>query len=268
LENLKLQEKELSNKLSIVRQNKGEHGKIKREINKIQNYLKTYKKKLLGPSEIEKIGNEIKNLTDIIGLLYEEIMQIETNLSASRDLEKYNTNKKEIKKLNKNKEDIEEKYNILRDRIKGAIGLHESAREAEFLSIAKVINDINNNAKIYLDAMFEHDITVEIFIKETTKTGKMSAKPSISTFIEYKNEISDMDDLSAGERQRCDLAFLLAVNDLLGSNVLLLDECFNNLDSATNMDILNFVKDLCKDKLIIVVAHEAIKGLFDNVISF
>ena len=89
----------------------------------------------------------------------------------------------------------------------------------------------------------------------------------ISTYIEYKGSVYDnIDELSGGERQRCELAYLLALNDLFGSKIILLDECLNNLDSTINTDVLTFLRENCTNKSIIVISHEAVKGVFDEEI--
>ena len=52
---------------------------------------------------------------------------------------------------------------------------------------------------------------------------------------------------------------------MLGCKILILDECLNNLDATINMNVLSKLKDTTnkeKDKLILVVSHEAVKGVF------
>ena len=86
--------------------------------------------------------------------------------------------------------------------------------------------------------------------------------------ILYKgHEYDSIEDLSGGERQRCDLSFLLGVNDMLGSNMILLDECMNNLDQDINTDVIRMIKELCASKQIIIASHEAISGTFDTIIK-
>ena len=89
----------------------------------------------------------------------------------------------------------------------------------------------------------------------------------IRTIIEHRGYIYDnIDELSGGERQRCELAFLLAVCDMMNSPILLLDECLNNLDSTMNTDVLTYLRDICSTRLILIVSHEAVKGVFDKEI--
>jgi energy-coupling factor transporter ATP-binding protein EcfA2 len=64
------------------------------------------------------------------------------------------------------------------------------------------------------------------------------------------------------------LAFLWAVNDIIGSNIILLDECFNNLHPEVNTKILTYIANspLFEGKQIIIISHEAIHGVFDKII--
>jgi ABC-type transport system involved in cytochrome bd biosynthesis fused ATPase/permease subunit len=90
----------------------------------------------------------------------------------------------------------------------------------------------------------------------------------MTTNVVYKGAAySSLDQLSGGERQRCNLAFILAVNDIVGSPFLLLDECLNNLDGETHAEILDFLRQACYGKLVLVVAHEAAIAKFDEVVT-
>lgn len=135
-------------------------------------------------------------------------------------------------------------------------------KDAEIIALEKTIEMINIHASEYISQMFTDPISVKLStFKETT------SKFQISTHIEYKGCVyNNIDDLSGGERQRCELAFILALNDVLGSNILLLDECLNNLDSTINTEVLTFLRDNSENKCIIVISHEAIRGVFDHEI--
>ena len=157
---------------------------------------------------------------------------------------------------------------LINDRIKGYNGLYELAIQAEFLSLTKTINCINEHAKPYLASMFESPIVAKLQIKRVTKQGNVAAKPSIEIQIAYDGNIyNDIDELCGSERQRCDLAFLFGVNDMLNSKILLLDECMNNMDSEMNMEVLSYINDFKADKQILMISHEAIHGVFDEVIK-
>lgn len=87
--------------------------------------------------------------------------------------------------------------------------------------------------------------------------------------IKYKGyTYTSFDELSGGETQLCELAFMLAVNDMVNSPLLFLDECLNNLDEEINAEMLEYLREFSENKLTLVVSHEAVTGIFDRVIEF
>jgi len=114
--------------------------------------------------------------------------------------------------------------------------------------------------------MFDEPIIINL---ETVKTDKKGdSKMQMNTYIEYKGHVYDsINSLSGGERQRVNLAFLLAVNDLVGSKYLFLDESLSALDSETNTEVFSYLRELGGNKSIFVISHEAVNGIFDKVIS-
>lgn len=58
--------------------------------------------------------------------------------------------------------------------------------------------------------------------------------------------------LSGGEKQRCVIARALAVD----APILACDEPTGNLDSATSQEIINLIKEVSKDKLVLIVTHD------------
>ncbi len=153
-----------------------------------------------------------------------------------------------------------------KSQLQGAIGLEEAGKEAEILAMEKTIESINEHAREYLETLFKDPIVVRLeSYKTTTKNTK---KAQINTIVEYQGDrYNSVNELSGGEGQRCELAFILAVNDMIGSNVLLLDECLNNLDAEINTEVLSYLHKLSCNKLILVVSHEAIRGVFDEIVE-
>lgn len=149
--------------------------------------------------------------------------------------------------------------------LEGFYGLEDAGREAEILSLEETVRSINEHARVYLDQMFEDPIVVELRCVKEVKTKK-TTKLQLNTTILYQGETyENVEELSGGERQRCDMAFLLAVNDMVGAKMIFLDECLNNLDATINTDVLSMIRDLCGGhKLILVVSHEAVRGVFDT----
>ena len=173
---------------------------------------------------------------------------------------------KDVEKLRRKIENANNKYDDLEKQLEGFYGLEEAGKEAEIIALEETVKSINEHARIYLEQMFEDPILVRLeCIKDN---GKKGIKLQLNTVVEYQGETyEDIEELSGGERQRCDMAYLLAVNDMLGSNILMLDECLNNLDSSINKEVLSLVRDMCGHKMIMVVSHEAVKGVFDSEVE-
>ena len=72
----------------------------------------------------------------------------------------------------------------------------------------------------------------------------------------YRNKPAGM--LSGGEKQRVGIARALVKNP----NVIIADEPTGNLDSKNTIDIMNIIKSISKDRLVILVTHEAALAKF------
>ena len=66
----------------------------------------------------------------------------------------------------------------------------------------------------------------------------------------YRNRLASM--LSGGERQRVGIARAIVKNP----NIIIADEPTGNLDSKNSLEIMNIIKAISKDKLVILVTHE------------
>ena len=77
--------------------------------------------------------------------------------------------------------------------------------------------------------------------------------------------VGDMgNQLSLGEKQRISLARVL----LLNPSVILFDEPISHLDSENEKNILNLIKELFKDKTIIIASHNlSVISIVDKVLS-
>ena len=66
----------------------------------------------------------------------------------------------------------------------------------------------------------------------------------------YRNRYADM--LSGGERQRVGIARALVKNP----NIVIADEPTGNLDSKNTLEVMNIIKSISSEKLVILVTHE------------
>ena len=175
--------------------------------------------------------------------------QIDKYNEYIRDLETYENIESKIR-------DAKSREILSRRRIGSA--------EAENRSIINMIENINSHAQIYLDHFFpDNPISVKLAAFKESKTGE---KPSINLDIDYRGIDHDLDMLSGGEKSRVILAFTLALADIHNSPLILLDECTASLDQGLT-SVIDGLKDNFSNKLVILIAHQVVQGVFDKVVK-
>ena len=263
-------EKEVANastKLEDLLRVQAERSSLTREINVKERELRSLKKsrgfkrklKRRTSSDVESEITLLQGRMSEVTERTQELSGIRRCLLQYENLESINALKTKIQEAERNLKEAE-------SALQGAIGLQEAGKEAEIKSLETTIISINEHAKVYLERMFEETIQVRLESFKLTKSKTL--KTQMNVMVEYRGHPYDsFDELSGGEKQKCELAFLLAVNDMIGSRIVLLDECLNNLDGEVNMEVLMFLKELAGDKLVLVASHEAVRGVFDKVIK-
>lgn len=235
-------------------------GKKEKELKEHLQNVKDYSEEIDECKEDLRLFNESY---DKLCIKIESFSKIEKKLQKFKEWEDYmNKLKKWEEKFNHDSLELE-KQEL---RYTNLLTLKSKSTEAEILALDSVIENINEHAKDYLNIMFDVDpIIVRI---ENFKQTKKDVKCKMNTFIQYKgSEYESVDQLSGGERQKCELAFELAVNSIMNSKLLLLDECINALDTEVNTEIIEFLSEFAREnnKLIILISHECTMGIFDEV---
>lgn len=224
-------------------------------------------KELGQSSKSRDLEVDISKKTQLLMTTQNSISSLRDTLDSIADYEIYQAYLASVEELTNRIAAANDVSVELDSRMEGFLGLSEAGRESEIVSLEKTVNSINEHAKIYLEQMFDQVPLVRLECVKNVKSTK-SDKLQMNTSIHHKGEkYESIEELSGGERQRCDIAFLLAVNDIVGARILLLDECLNNLNEEINTETLTMIKEMCTDKLIIVVSHEAVKGIFDFIVD-
>lgn len=156
------------------------------------------------------------------------------------------------------------------EKLTGANKLKDLISEAEGQAISSLINSINSHARLFLDDFFpENPISVLLNPFKEVKKGSTvkSVKSQINVEIEYKEMSCGLDSLSGGEVARISLAYTLALAEMINSPILMLDECTSSLDADMSSVVMESIKTHMPNKTIIVIAHQAEVGSYDNVIS-
>ena len=228
---------------------------------KMEEYLTNYEKQV-STDKIEK------RITDYLKLIQQCEIDREKH---SKNIEKitvynrYMNDKKECLIMGDKIKSLEVLDKQLRDRLAASLLLKSKIKEAESIAISNIIHSINIFAKNYLQYFFpDNPINVTI---TPFKNSKKVKKPQINIYIEYKGMECDMGILSGGELQRVVLAFTLALAEMYHTPFLLLDECTSNLGQELTNTIIQGIKKHYSGKLVIMIAHQVVSGLFDHIIE-
>jgi len=201
-------------------------------------------------SKLENLLNQIN-----LGLQYHE--KFEKYRSFQFQLHKYKKIKGSLLTFKETKKNMEQTY------LKTLI-FKQKVIEAEHESLEFMISIINSHLSILLQDFFSENFgdPIQIYLELVNDT-----RPQVNTIINYKGNRVDYKSLSTGEYARVKLAFDLTFKEILGENIVMLDECTANLDQDLSTKIFKKIRDSFPSKTILVVAHQVVMGTFDNVIS-
>ena len=218
----------------------------------------------VSPNVSDDLDRVVAQLEECQTQQRDRVMAFQRSQKELEEALEYQTYKNGVSLL-KESDELEVSLNSTFDKILGFQGLNVLCKKADIVASDSTIADINFNASFYTKELFAEPIQISLSRVRTTLKGEK--RDGMTANVVYMgSEYSSLDQLSGGERQRGNLAFILAVNDIVGSPFLLLDECLNNLDGETHAAILDFLGQTCRGKLILVVAHEAATAKFDEVV--
>ena len=148
--------------------------------------------------------------------------------------------------------------------------LKQHALETECKSLQDVISSINSSIENVCSTLFDKEISIVLSLFKTIKSTK-SVKPNVNFQISYKGGVFDnINSLSGGEGDRTSIALTLALYRLTSFPLLMLDETLASLDhdmkEATVETLANIINQN-KNRCIVVVLHDCVNGIFENVID-
>lgn len=235
--------------------------------------LEKFKTKQRLEKQLYKFNEQIKEITPSRGWeiaisdLNDQLDQIEEYLNwwASFEkyaefqarLTKYDTTQQELTALANEKKKLEQQY------IKILL-FKQKVVESEHESLQFMIDIINTHLSLFLQDFFSESTgdPIQIVLKLLHEK-----RPQIDTIINYKGNRVDYKSLSTGEYARVKLAFDLTFKEILGEQIVMLDECTANLDQDLSTKIFNKIKTTFPTKTILVVAHQVVMGTFDSVLK-
>jgi len=148
--------------------------------------------------------------------------------------------------------------------------LKQHALETECKSLQDVISSINLSIENVCTTLFDREINITLSLFKTIKSTK-TEKPTVNFQISYKGGIFDnINCLSGGEGDRTSIALTLALYRLSSFPLLMLDETLASLDhdmKEATVDTLAGIINQNKNRCIVVVLHDCVNGIFENVID-
>lgn len=235
--------------------------------------LEKFKTKQRLEKQLYKFNEQIKEITPsrgweiTISELNDQLDQIEEYLNWWASFEKYAEFQARLKKYDTIQQELtalaNEKKKLEHQYIKILL-FKQKVVESEHESLQFMIDIINTHLSLFLQDFFSESTGDPIQIVLELLHEK---RPQIDTIINYKGNRVDYKSLSTGEYARVKLAFDLTFKEILGEQIVMLDECTANLDQDLSTKIFNKIKTTFPTKTILVVAHQVVMGTFDNVLK-
>jgi len=268
-------EQELNELLSQLTDKKRRHEPAKRKLEKVvadrdmllneiakrrRKYVKEFGE-FVTEKEIEVYKLELEEAEAKMVEHLEVLAKVAKYNEYVKEKERYDVQKERIDSLNK---DIE----VAQKKVTASTQLREKILQAESILLENTLDTINDHAKVYLNSFFP-DNPIEVNLKsfKESKTKNTEAKPAINTSVLYRGEETEFEMLSGGEMSRVILAFTLALGEICNTSMLLLDESTASLDQELTSEVFDTIKEHYNNRLVLIVAHQIVTGMFDKVIN-
>lgn len=239
---------------------------LKNNQSEIENRQKEFTNKFKTVVEMKTLQEKRDKFEQQVKDKYAEREELSIISEKLKDYSVYIHEKEEYEQWVTRKDGLIEHEKLTSKRLNASKKLKQTISEAESIAISNLIEKINHHVETYINLFFEDDpMTVEIL--PFTENKKKVVKPQINLRISYKGMDCDLGMLSGGELQRLVISFNLALCDMFDLPMVLLDECTSNLDQETTQVIVDGIKENF-DKPVVMIAHQVVSGMFDEIIKF
>jgi len=148
--------------------------------------------------------------------------------------------------------------------------LKQHALDTECRNLQDVISSINSSIENVCSTLFDREISIILSLFKPVKSTK-SIKPNVNFQISYKGGVFDnINSLSGGEGDRTSIALTLSLYRLTSFPLLMLDETLASLHydmKEATVETLASILNNDKNRCVIVVLHDSVNGIFENVID-
>lgn len=171
----------------------------------------------------------------------------------------------EIKKLNDEKNVIENEIVHYEYWVEGF-----SNRKLKSYIMESITPFINSRANYYSRFLTGGSFVIDISTQTISKNGDVKEKFA----VKVESVDSDYSSASGGELRRIDICILLALQDLVASrakcdlNILILDECTENLDAVGVEKMIELLAELAetKESVLFITHDDKLRDYFPNKI--
>lgn len=141
--------------------------------------------------------------------------------------------------------------------------LHQIAVDVEHDLLRSLTLRITSAVNSIVDMIYSEPMTIDIRTFCELKTTKRR-KPNVNMVIYYKGGIMNINQISGGERKRLSMAISIALNNLSGSPIMILDEILANVDIEARERCLNILNSHSSDKFVLCAEQAACNGHYEN----
>ena len=217
----------------------------------------------MGKQKLQEITSNLDNAKDDYQKFLGEDLKLK-NLkdNISRITSNINSIEVDISNYTNEKSSIESSMYNLNEHLLVVNNLITLAkREFRGVLLYNIIDYINKKVKQYSRDVFG--------------TDRLSFELN-ENYIDIKYDEKYFESLSGGEKQKIDIIIQLALKDLLSnqlnihSNILVIDECFDFLDSIGCQKILDLLQKYCNDvESVFIISHhiQELNISYDNIIE-
>lgn len=239
------------NKLQIHRKDVVQH---------LENMRKTMQTKEALQAQIDVTKEKIlPDCSKEITSLQKEIDVIESRLSVARKIADIEKKREKL---------LEERDNLIQvtNDITHLKHFHDIAVDQVCAVLAEIVDTINTSISNVCSSLFGKHIDITLSLLKELKS-KQSIKHEVNFNISYNGgDFDNIDQLSGGEGDRASIALTLALSRLSSSPIILFDEALASLNVDLKETVVDTIRET-SDKTVIVVMHDGVEGIFDNIID-
>lgn len=202
---------------------------------------------------------------------FESSDKLKTELTKSQDLLMEKIKFEENKKIKEEVDEISGRVDIINKKIPEITNeLEETVKIKEVVleGINKILESQMNTFNLMLNDILSdlyEDISVKVKMFKKIKSRKVY-KPQFDLSITLNGKVYDtFHDMSYGEKDRVSMAMTIAMNKIMNSKIIILDECMSSMDEALRVKAIESIRKHLSDKIVLNVCHGMVSGYYDQV---